>query len=73
MKTFAFKFVYVDRREGPRHEHIRENASSLPVATARATRYFMKTKTRKQRNDIATSGVKIEAVIVGDYKPEVQS
>ena len=71
MKLYSFNFIFVDRKVGPKHQHIREHASSLPVALNKASRFFMKGKTRKERNDISTSGLKIEAVVVGEA--EVQS
>jgi len=58
---FDVQFEYVDREKGPgTGASIKvEAASSFPVAIAKATREFWKARSRKERFDIGTGGLKI--------------
>ena len=60
---FDVQFEYVDREKGPgAGTSIKvEAASSFPVAIAKATREFWKGRSRKERFDIGTGGLKISA------------
>ena len=65
MKIYNIKFVFQDRKVGPLHNYMRQEASSLPVALGKATRRFMNDRTRKERFDINQAGLKVEVISVG--------
>jgi hypothetical protein len=51
MAHFAVMFRFDDRKLGPSGSIIRLEATSQPVAIAKATRQYWKTLTRKERFD----------------------
>jgi hypothetical protein len=61
MKTFSVRFRYQDRNTGAVESTVSVDASSLPGAVAKATREFVKSLDRKQKFDMAKSGLEITA------------
>ena len=68
MKTFEVSFRYQDRNNGPERSTVKQDASSLPGAIAKATRQFVKGLDRKKRFDMNKNGLEIKAVCVGTEK-----
>jgi hypothetical protein len=65
MKTFEVHFRFRDRNEGIVESTVNVDASTLPGATAKAAREFVKGLDRKQRFDMNKNGLEITAKSVG--------
>jgi hypothetical protein len=70
MKLYSFDFKWTHRRDGIRHNVIRQPGASLKIAAARAIRTFMSDRTTKEKFDVDRGGVLISVVFVGKVEQE---
>jgi hypothetical protein len=70
MKTFEVQFRFQDRNEQPVESTVKQEATSLPGAVAKASRQFVKGLDRKQRFDMNKNGLEIKAKTSGSETGE---
>ena len=70
MKMFEVQFRFQDRKEQPVESTVKQEATSLPGAVAKASRQFVKSLDRKQRFDMNKNGLEIKAKSSGSATEE---
>jgi hypothetical protein len=73
MKSFKVAFEYEDRKTGATGNTLKVDASSLAGGVAKATREFMKSLDRKQRFDVAKSGLSVKVTTLESVETEAKT